>query len=152
MPRFAFFEPDIAQNLGTMLRTAASLECPAHVIEPCGFPFSAKGLRRAGMDYLDHVDLTTHMDWEAFQAYRTDNPGRLVLLTTKASVPYTQHQFADSDYLLVGRESAGVPEEVHAASDNRVLIPMAGSTRSLNVAVSLAMVAGEAMRQLGRFG
>ena len=151
MPRLVFYQPDIAQNLGTMLRLAASMQCEAHVIEPCGFPFSAKGLRRAGMDYLDHVTLITHIDWDAFEDYRAANPGALALLTTKGAIPYTRHNYSETDYLMVGRESAGVPDDVHAIADIRLVIPMAKETRSLNVAVSLAMVVGEAMRQLHRF-
>ena len=152
MPRFVFYQPDIAQNLGTMLRLAASMNCEAHVVEPCGFPFSAKALRRSAMDYIDHVTLHTHIDWEAFLQYRTNfAPGRLVLLTTKGRLPYTELTYEDSDYLLVGRESAGVPYDVHENADERIVIPMAKEMRSLNVAVSLAMVTGEAMRQLKRF-
>ena len=151
MLQFVLFQPDIAQNVGTMLRLGAATGCPVHVIEPCGFPFSAKALRRSAMDYIDHVDLHTHIDMEAFEQYRSDNPGRLCLLTTKASKPYTGVDFAGSDYLLVGQESAGVPENIHKLADFRVFIPMAAHIRSLNVAVSLGMVVGEALRQTGQF-
>ena len=151
MIQFVLYQPDIAQNVGTMLRLGAALNCPVHIIEPCGFPFSAKALRRSAMDYIDHVQLTTHMDFDAFERYRHDTPGRLCLLTTKAATPYTQISFADDDYLLVGQESAGVPEDIHRLADRRLLIPMAKNTRSLNVAVSLGMVAGEALRQTQQF-
>jgi tRNA (cytidine/uridine-2'-O-)-methyltransferase len=119
------------------------------VIEPCGFAFDDRRLRRAGMDYLDHVELHRHRSWDAYRAARAGEPGRLVLLTTKGAVPHTDARFEPSDSLLLGRESAGVPDEVHAAADVRIRIPMRAGLRSLNVAMAAAIVAGEAMRQLG---
>ncbi len=143
----ALYEPDIPQNAGTMLRMAACLGLPVHIIEPVGFGLSDRDFKRAGMDYLAHVDLKRHDSFAHFNAWRMGQGLRLTLLSTKASIPYTQHQFQHSEILMVGRESAGVPEAVHAAVDARVLIPMHGQMRSLNVAISLAMVAGEALRQ-----
>lgn len=146
--RIALYQPDIAQNVGTLLRLGACLGVPADIIEPCGFPFGERALRRSGMDYLDHADYTAHASWDAFLAARS---GRLVLLTTRADVAYTGFRFAPGDVLLLGRESAGVPDEVHARAEARVAIPMAPGLRSLNVAVAAAMVLGEALRQTGEF-
>ncbi len=149
--RLALFEPDIPQNAGAMLRLAACLGVPVDVIEPCGFVFADKRLRRAGMDYLDRVALRRHVSWPAFLAARDGGLGRLVLLTTRAETPYAAFRFHADDVLLVGRESAGVPEAVHGAADARVHVPMAAGMRSLNVAVAAAMVLGEALRQTGGF-
>ena len=145
--RLALYQPDIPQNTGAILRLAACFGLPVDVIEPCGFAFDDRRMRRAGMDYLDHVEVHRHRSWEAYQAAR--KTGRLVLLTTKSAVPHTEVRFEASDSLLLGRESAGVPEEVHAAADIRIRIPMRVGLRSLNVAMAAAIVAGEAMRQLG---
>ena len=142
--RLALYQPDIAQNAGAMLRLAACLGVPVDLIEPCGFVFGDAKLRRAGMDYLEHVDLIRHVSWTAF---RPTIPGRLVLLTTKASIVYTEAAFRPDDTLMVGRESAGVPDEVQAAADLRLRIPMRPGLRSLNVALAAAMVLGEALRQ-----
>jgi len=147
MPRLAVYQPDIAPNLGTMIRLCACFGVPVDVIEPCGFPFSVKALRRAAMDYADIADVTRHDSWTRFQAARS---GRLILLTTAADAALWDHAFDVSDTLLVGRESAGVPAEVHAAADHRLAIPMPGGGRSLNVAVSAGIALGEAMRQLHR--
>ncbi len=143
--RIAAFQPDIAPNLGTMIRLAACFDVAIDVIEPCGFPFSAKALRRAAMDYADLADITRHNSWEAFQARRQ---GRLILLTTKAATPLWDFSFAAGDTILLGRESAGVPDMVASAADARLLIPMPGGGRSLNVAVSAGIALGEATRQL----
>ena len=145
--RLALYQPDIPQNTGAILRLAACFGLAVDVIEPCGFAFDDRRLRRAGMDYLDHVELHRHRSWEAYQAAR--KTGRLVLLTTKGAVPHTDVRFEEADSLLLGRESAGVPEDVHAAADVRIRIPMRAGLRSLNVAMAAAIVAGEAMRQLG---
>ncbi len=147
--RLALYQPDIPPNAGTMLRLAACMGVAVDLIEPCGFPFGDRDLRRAGMDYLDRVVLTRHASWSAFLGARQS--GRLILLTTRAESAYTGFRFAGDDILLVGRESAGVPEAVHAAADARVSVPMAAGCRSLNVAVAAAMVLGEALRQCGRF-
>jgi len=145
----ALFQPDIPQNCGTMLRTCACLGVEAAIIEPAGFPVSDRHFRRSGMDYLDHVAIERHVSWAAFERWRAETGRRLVLLTTRGAVSHTQFQFAPGDILLVGRESLGVPEEVHAAADARVAIPVQPGMRSLNVAVSAAMALGEALRQIG---
>ncbi len=145
----ALFQPDIPQNTGTILRLCACLGIEAAIIEPAAFPVTDRAFRRAGMDYLEHVDLRRHVSWSAFDGWRRDAGRRLVLLSTKASLPYTRFGFAAGDILLLGRESAGVPEGVHAGADARISIPLVGGLRSLNVAVAAAMVAGEALRQIG---
>lgn len=147
--RIALYQPDIPQNTGTIIRMAACLGLHIDIILPCGFPFSDRSLRRAGMDYLDQADISRHLDWAAFEAARATSGGRLVLLTTKAALPYTDYAFHADDVLLLGRESAGVPRKVHDAADEHVLVPMAGGMRSLNVAMAAAMVVGEALRQTG---
>jgi tRNA (cytidine/uridine-2'-O-)-methyltransferase len=147
--RLALFEPDIPPNLGTILRLGACLDVPVHVIEPCGFPFSVQAVRRSAMDYLEHADIHRHDSWEHFTTERPD--GRLVLMTTKAAIPYTEFRFAPDDILLLGRESKGAPDYVHAAADARLLIPLKPDLRSINVATAAAMVLGEALRQLDAF-
>jgi tRNA (cytidine/uridine-2'-O-)-methyltransferase len=150
--RLALYQPDIPQNAGTMIRMAACLGVAVDIIEPAGFPVSDRHFRRAGMDYLDHVSVRRHVSWSTFNTERMAENARLVLLTTKAAVPYTAHRFQPGDILMVGRESAGVPDDVHAAADARVVIPMRPEMRSLNVAISAAMVLGEALRQIAGFG
>jgi tRNA (cytidine/uridine-2'-O-)-methyltransferase len=147
--RIALYQPDIAGNTGTILRFAACLGLGVDIIEPAGFPLSDKALRRAGMDYLEMAALTRHVDWDAFEDWRKVHAKRLVLLSTKATAPYTEFAFARGDILLFGRESAGVPDPIHQAADARLTVPMQGGARSINVALSVAMVAGEAVRQLG---
>lgn len=149
--RLALYQPDIPQNAGAMLRLAACMGISVDIIEPCGFVLDDRRLRRAGMDYLDRVSLTRHVSWNRFAESRRNSPGRLALLTTRASVRYVDFRFAPDDTIMVGRESAGVPDAVHAAADVRLLIPMANGVRSLNVALSAAMVLGEALRQTGGF-
>ena len=143
--RLALFEPDIPQNAGTLIRLGACLGVPVDIIEPCGFLWSEPKLKRAGMDYLAQAEVARHPSWQAFRAARTGQ--RLLLLTTKGATPYTEHIFRPGDILLLGRESAGVPEDVHAAADARLLIPMRPGLRSLNVALAAAMVLGEGLRQ-----
>jgi len=148
----ALFQPDIPQNTGTLLRTAACLHVGVDIIEPCGFVFSDRHLKRAGMDYLNLAQVVRHASWQAFQSLRQGDEGRrLVLLTTKGAVSYTDFGFEPTDVLLLGSESSGVPDEVHGAVDARVTIPMARDARSLNIAVAAAMVLGEALRQTGAF-
>lgn len=147
--RLALFQPDIPQNTGTMLRLAACMGIAVDIIEPCGFVLSDRHMRRAGMDYLDLVDLTRHASWTAFQ--QAHQGARIILLSTKAAVPYTDFAFQPDDILLMGRESAGVPDDVHQASSARLIIPMKAGVRSLNVALSAAMVVGEALRQCQGF-
>jgi tRNA (cytidine/uridine-2'-O-)-methyltransferase len=145
--RIALFEPDIPQNTGTILRLAACLGAQVHVIEPAGFPTSDRAFRRAGMDYLEAVDIVRHTSWAAFERWRASAQSRLVLFTTQASRCYLDHAFQPADILLFGRESAGVPAAVHDAADVRLVIPMREGMRSLNVAMVVAMALGEALRQ-----
>jgi tRNA (cytidine/uridine-2'-O-)-methyltransferase len=146
--RIALYEPDIPQNVGTVIRLGACLGVPVDLVEPFGFVWNDQRLRRAGMDYIDLATVTRHASWAAFRRAR---PGRLVLLTRHAPVPYTDLAFAPGDTLLLGRESAGVPAPIHAAADARVTVPLRPGLRSLNVAVVAAMVLGEALRQVGGF-
>ena len=150
--RIALYEPDIPQNTGTILRLCACLGIAAHIIEPAGFPVTDRAFRRAGMDYLDQVAITRHGSFQAFEDWRGSQRLKLVLLTTAADACYLDHDFRDDQVLLFGRESAGVPDAVHAAADGRLRIPMAEGLRSLNVAMAVALVAGEALRQTGGFG
>ena len=147
--RLALYQPDIPQNTGTILRLCACLGIEPHIIEPAGFPSSDRAFRRAGMDYLEAVAITRHASWQDFEAWRRREACRVVLFTTAASKSYLDFSFAADDVLLFGRESAGVPEAVHAAADARLLIPMRSGMRSLNVAMAAALAAGEAVRQTG---
>ncbi len=148
--QLALYQPDIAQNTGTILRLAACLGVATHIIEPAGFPVSDRAFRRAGMDYLDRVTLTRHASWAAFDQWRRDRRLDLVLVTTRATTSYLDRRFTDDDVLLFGRESSGVPDAVHAAADARLTIPIQAGLRSLNVAMACAMVVGEALRQTRR--
>jgi tRNA (cytidine/uridine-2'-O-)-methyltransferase len=150
MIRLALFQPDIPQNAGTLLRLGACLGVPIDVIEPCGFILDDRRLRRAAMDYLADVSLTRHESWQAFAAAQ-EAPRRIVLLTTRGETPYQGFAFTPDDVLLVGRESAGVPEEVHRASAARIIVPMVRGARSINVALAAAMVIGESLRQTAQF-
>lgn len=143
--RIVLYQPDIPQNAGTILRMAACLGLGADIVEPCGFVLTDKRLKRALMDYHEHLDLRRHESWDAYTAIAT---GRRVLLTTQAACAYTRFAFAPDDHLILGRESAGVPTTVHEAVDARVAIPLQPGPRALNVAVAGAMVAGEALRQV----
>ena len=145
--RIALYEPDIPQNTGTILRTCACLGVEAHIIEPAGFPVTDRAFRRAGLDYLDKVSITRHASFAAFDTWRRDEGLKLVLLTTAATGSYLDHRFGHDQVLLFGRESAGVPDSVHSAADIRLTIPMRTELRSLNIAVSAAIVMGEALRQ-----
>ncbi|MBX3512993.1 MAG: tRNA (cytidine(34)-2'-O)-methyltransferase [Xanthobacteraceae bacterium] len=145
----ALYEPDIPQNTGTILRTAACLRVGVHIVEPAGFPVSDRAFRRAGLDYLDAVKIERHISFEAFEDWRKANGRRLVLLTTKAKQGYPDFAFGARDILMVGRESSGAPDRVHAAADASLKIPMRENMRSLNIAVALAMVLGEGLRQTG---
>lgn len=147
----ALYEPDIAQNAGTLARACACLGTGLHIIEPAGFPVGDAGFRRAGMDYLDRTAIRRHASFKAFDDWRRAEGRRLVLATTRGAVAYTDFAFAGNDVLLLGRESAGVPEAVHAAADARIVIPLSPGTRSLNVALAGAMILGEALRQTGGF-
>jgi len=145
--RIALYQPDIPGNTGTILRLAACLGLGVDIIEPAGFDISDRNLKRAGMDYLSAVSLTRHVNWQQFDEWRREEGRRLVLATTKSPEPYTQFAYRPDDILLFGRESAGVPDTVHEAAEGRILIPMVEGQRSINVAMSAAMIAGEAMRQ-----
>jgi tRNA (cytidine/uridine-2'-O-)-methyltransferase len=145
--RIALYQPDIAQNTGTILRLAACLGVAAHIVEPAGFPTTDRAFRRAGMAYLDHVELVRHASWPAFERWRGEAKLRLVLFTTRSTQSYLAHRFAPDDILLFGRETSGVPAEVHAAADARLVIPMRPGLRSINVAMVCAMAVGEALRR-----
>jgi tRNA (cytidine/uridine-2'-O-)-methyltransferase len=147
--QIALFQPDIPQNTGTILRLCACMDVAAHIIEPAGFAISDRRFRRAGMDYLDHVALTRHDSWSKFEQWRKGAGYRLVLFTTKAASCYLDYRYRTDDILLFGRETAGVTDEVVAAADARLVIPIKPSLRSLNVAMSVAMALGEALRQTG---
>ncbi|QJR20525.1 tRNA (cytidine(34)-2'-O)-methyltransferase [Pelagibacterium halotolerans] len=147
----ALYQPDIALNTGTLLRLGACLGVPVHIIHPTGFPFSRGALKRSGMDYLDHVEMIEHDSYARFDHWRRQAGARLVLLTTKASAPHHRAVYGTNDILMVGRESAGVPSEIADQADMRVRIPMQPTARSLNVALSAAIVLGEALRQTGGF-
>jgi tRNA (cytidine/uridine-2'-O-)-methyltransferase len=149
--RLALFQPDIPQNLGAALRLGACLGVPVDVIEPCGFPLSDAGVRRAAMDYGQIADLTRHASWAAFLADRARAKRRLLLFTTRGAQDFHDFQFRPDDILLFGRESAGVPDEVHAAADARLIIPLAPGARSLNLTVSAAIALSEALRQTNGF-
>lgn len=143
---FALFEPDIPQNTGNLIRTGACFGMQVHVIEPCGFALSDSRMRRAGMDYTERAALVRHASWQAFND--TGPGGRTVLLSTKADTLLQDFSFQPGDILLLGRESAGVPDHVHDSADARVKLPMADGMRSMNVAVAGAIAAFEALRQL----
>ena len=144
--RLAAYQPDIAPNLGSMIRLSACMGVPLDIIEPCGFPLSVKSLKRTAMDYAEIADMTRHTSWEKF---RSHNPNkRLVLMTTKAEDVIWDFEFEADDIIIMGRESAGVPIDVHEVVDARIKLPLFGAARSLNVATCAAMALSEAQRQL----
>ena len=145
--RIALYQPDIPGNTGTILRLAACLGLGVDIIEPAGFDISDRNLKRAGMDYIAAASLTRHVNWDRFEEWRATTGRRLVLASTKAALPYVKIAYRPDDILLFGRESAGVPDHVHEKADERIIIPMVEGQRSINVAMSAAMVAGEALRQ-----
>jgi tRNA (cytidine/uridine-2'-O-)-methyltransferase len=145
--RLALHQPDIPGNVGAVLRTCACFDIPVDLVEPLGFPWDDKRVRRAGMDYFDRVSIARHADWESF---RTATPGRLVLLTAHGSLPVHEAVFEAADVIVMGSESAGAPPHVHEAADLRVRIPMAAGLRSLNVSVAAAVTLFEALRQTGQ--
>ncbi len=148
--RIALYQPDIPQNTGNILRLGACLNVPVDIIEPCGFPLSDRGLKRAGLDYLTIAAMTRFDSWEIYLA-ELEADARLILLTTSSTIAYTDFTFTRHDVLLMGRESAGVPTGVHDRADGRIVIPMAPGARSLNVSSACAIVTGEALRQLATF-
>ena len=150
--RLALYEPDIPQNAGSLMRLGACLGVGIDIIEPCGFLLTDRNFRRAGMDYLKSAEIRRHASWARFHAGFSAQPERrLVLLTTRGDMAYSDFAFASSDTLLVGRESAGVPQQVHDTAHARLVIPLRPGLRSLNVAQAAAMVLGEALRQTGGF-
>lgn len=149
--QLALYQPDIPQNTGAILRLGACLAVPVHIIEPAGFDASDRTLRRAGLDYLEHAEIVRHVSFAAFRSWCRLHGRRLVLATTKAEASYTEFAFAAADMILLGRESAGVPDAVHAAADARIAIPIRRGLRSLNLAAAAAMLLGEALRQTGTF-
>lgn len=149
MFNLVLYQPDIPQNLGAMLRLSACLGARIHVIEPCGFPLDHQKLKRAGMDYIQQSRLVKHMDWDAFLKYKTAHEGRMFLLETDGDTAYTDITYQKTDYIVLGRESAGTPHELYAQMEKVILIPMRDAVRSLNVAMSAGMITAEACRQLG---
>jgi tRNA (cytidine/uridine-2'-O-)-methyltransferase len=149
--RLALYQPDIPQNAGALIRLGACLGVEIEIIEPCGFVLSDRRIRRAGMDYIEMANVTRHASWNAWCEARATRPGRLVLLTSKGAHPYTDFAFAADDTIVLGRESAGVPAEVHDAANARLRIPLLPGLRSLNVAQAGAMALGEALRQTNGF-
>jgi tRNA (cytidine/uridine-2'-O-)-methyltransferase len=149
--RLALFQPDIPQNLGAAIRLGACLGVPVDVIEPCGFPISDRALRRAALDYAQIADVTRHPAWSLFRTESASRNSRLVLFTTHGATPLGSFRFRADDTLLFGRESAGAPDDVHAAVDARVVIPLVAGARSLNVVTAAAIALGEALRQINAF-
>jgi len=152
--RLALYQPDIPQNTGTLLRLGACLDLAVDIIEPCGFLLNEKALRRAGMDYLEFSKYRRHNSWNDFLKYREEHPeeyGRIVLLTTKGKQSFIDFEFKSNDIILMGRESAGVPDNVHQTADFQLRIPMNPQARSINMAVSAAMALTEALRQTNGF-
>ncbi len=145
MVHIALYQPDIAQNVGAIMRLCACTGVTLHIIEPCGFPWDDKKIKKAGMDYIDHVEYVRHPSWEAFR--QSTKHQRIILMTTKAADNYLDFEFNDDDILLAGRESAGVPENIHQDADGRILIEMNEHVRSLNIGHATAMILGEAIRQ-----
>ena len=146
--RIALFEPDIPQNAGNIFRLGACLGIPVDIIEPAGFVIDDKRLKRASMDYYDYLELKKHLSWEKFYEWSKDNSYRLILLTTKTKKSYFDYKFQSNDIILFGRESAGAPDFVHSSVDERLTIPMIKGPRSINLSSSVAIVAGEMLRQL----
>ena len=149
--RLALYQPDIPQNLGAAIRLTAALEVALDVIEPCGFPLGDKAIKRAAMDYGGCAKVSHHDSWNDFLAQIRAGKSRLILFTTQSARPYQDFVFSDDDVLLMGRESAGVPPEVHAEADHRLFIPISAQARSINVITAAAMAMGEALRQTGGF-
>ena len=145
--RIALYQPDIPQNTGNIFRLGACLGVSVDIIEPTGFIFDDKKLKRSAMDYIDYIDYKRHLDWEHFHEWSQKNKFRLILMTTKASQSFYKFEFHSSDILLFGRESAGVPEEIHQLVDHRLTIPMKEGVRSINLSSSVALVLGEGLRQ-----
>ena len=148
MPDLVLFQPDIPGNTGTLLRLAACMGVKVHIIEPAGFRLDEKAFRRAGMDYVEQAAMQKHLNWDEFENWRKGENRKLILLTTKASQGYTDFEYQEDDLIMLGRESSGAPDYVHEAVDERLTIHMAGEARSLNMALTGAMVLGEVLRQV----
>lgn len=146
--QIALFQPDIPGNTGTIIRLGACIDITINIIEPAGFDISDRNLKRAGMDYMELAHLRRHQDWQEFTNTMIEENRRIILLTTHSQTPYYDFNFSPNDCLLFGRESAGVPDDVHNQAFERLTIPMSPKARSLNLALSVAMVAGEAKRQM----
>ena len=151
MIALALFQPEIPSNAGTLMRLSACLDVPLHIIGPTGFVMTDRALRRAGLDYRDSARTHQYPDFDAFEAAIAWDQPRLLLMTTRATVPYTAHGFARGDIIVMGSESSGAPDWLHQRADARLTIPMAPGQRSLNVALAAGMAVGEALRQLGGF-
>jgi tRNA (cytidine/uridine-2'-O-)-methyltransferase len=151
MIRLALYQPDIAANAGAILRLGACFGVPVHIVHPAGFALSDRALRRAGMDYLDRAERVEHADWAAFERWAGNDGGRLVALTTRGEIRLPDFAFAPDDILLLGRESAGLPDPVRAGADARLRIPLRDGARSLNVAVAAGIATAEALRQTGGY-
>lgn len=149
--RIALYEPDIPQNTGTILRLCACFGVEAHLVGPAGFPSSDRAFRRAGMDYLDQVAIVRHVSWTAFDTWRRDAGARVILFSTRGQTSYLDHAYEAGNILLFGRESGGVPDEIHSDADARLVIPMRPGLRSINIAMTCALALGEALRQTGGF-
>ena len=148
--RIALYQPDIPQNTGNIFRLGACLAVSVDIIEPTGFIFDDKRFKRSAMDYIDHIDYKRHIDWQHFYDWTKDNQFRLILMTTKSKKSLYSFEFHPSDILLFGRESAGVPENIHNIVDHRLTIPMKNGVRSINLSSSVALVLGEGLRQINR--
>ena len=148
--RIALYQPDIPQNTGNIFRLGACLGVSIDIIEPTGFIFDDKRFKRSAMDYLDHIDYKRHIDWQHFYDWKKENNFRLILMTTKSKESLYNFKFNPSDILLFGRESAGVPKNIHNIVDHRLKIPMKGGVRSINLSSSVALVLGEGLRQINR--
>ena len=149
--RIALYEPDIPQNTGNILRLGACLDISIDIIEPTGFIFDDKRFKRSSMDYINYINYKKHLDWNSFYQWSKKNKYRLILLTTKSKKKYFKYKFKNNDIMLFGRESAGVPKEIHQCVDERLLIPLKQGLRSLNISSAAAMVAGEALRQIKNY-
>ena len=145
--KIALYQPDIPQNLGAMMRLCACTGTSLDIIEPCGFLWNERKIKQSAMDYYNKANITRHNNWDNFLVLQQKRHQRIILMTTKSSTPYYNFEFRDSDILLAGRESAGVPDDVHSAMDGRVCIPMDGDFRSLNIVNATSMILGEAIRQ-----
>ena len=149
MIEISMYQPDIPQNVGAMMRLCACTGIKLNIIEPCGFPWNERKIAQAGMDYIKHVSIEKHISWEHYNKYRKKG-SRIILMSAHASLPYTNFEFQDCDILLAGRESAGVPEDIHQSADALICIPMIGACRSLNIVNATSMILGEALRQTGK--